>query len=69
MFNQYRIIEQQNVNGNIVFVPQERKLLFFWFPFMEMTMFPRRIEFETMVNAKKFLRTQMNRPKERVHYY
>lgn len=69
MFKNYRIIEQQNINGDIVFVPQERKLIFFWVPFMEMNMFPRKIEFETLGNAEKFIKTQFNKPKERIHYY
>lgn len=68
MLKKYRILEQQNNNGNIVFVPQERKLLLFWMPFMEMTVFPRKIEFETIESARKFLRRQIQKPRERVHY-
>lgn len=68
MFSSYRIVEQQNINGNVVFIPQERKFLFFWFPFMEMTMFPRRIEFETIESARKFLRRQLQKPQERYYY-
>lgn len=69
MIKNYRIIEQQNVNGDVVFVPQYRKLLFFWLPFMEMTMFPKRIEFATFLGARKFLARQEQRPKEKVHYF
>lgn len=69
MFNNHRIVEQQNISGNIVFVPQERKFVLFWVPFMEMTMFPRRIEFETIESARKFLNRQVQKPKERIHYY
>lgn len=64
----YRILEQQNISGNIIFIPQQRKFLFFWAPFMEMTMFPRRIEFETIESALKFLNRQVQKPRERVHY-
>jgi len=68
MFKNYRIIEEQNINGNIVFVPQQRKFMFFWMPFMEFTMFPRKIEFETFHSARKFLKLQIEKPKERVYY-
>lgn len=69
MKSNYRIVEQQNMNGEIVFVPQERKLLFFWVPFMEMNMFPRKIEFETFQSAHKFLTRQREKPKDRVYYF
>lgn len=69
VFNNFRIVEKQNINGNIVFVPEERKFLFFWVPFMEMTMFPKRIEFETIESATKFLNRQVQKPKDKVHYY
>lgn len=69
VFNNFRIVEKQNINGSIVFVPEERKFLFLWVPFMEMTMFPKRIEFETIENAIKFLNLQAQKPKDKVHYY
>lgn len=68
-FNNYRIVEMQNLNGNIIFVPQERKFFFFWVPFMEMSMFPKRIEFETIQSALKFLNRQIEKPKDKLHYY
>lgn len=68
MLSKYRIVEKQNLNGNIVFVPQERKLLFFWMSFVEMTMFPKRIEFETVESARKFIRRQSQKPQERYYY-
>lgn len=69
MFKSYRIIEQQNISGNTVFIPQHRKFIFFWVPFMEMTVFPRMIEFETIESAMKFLNRQIQKPKERVYYF
>ena len=68
LFKNYRIVEQQNISGNVVFIPQLRKFLFFWVPFMEMTMFPKRIEFETIESARKFLNRQLERPKEKIYY-
>lgn len=68
MLKTHRIIEEQNINGNIVFVPQQRKLIFFWMPFMELTVFPKKIEFETIESAKKFLKRQIEKPKEKVYY-
>jgi hypothetical protein len=68
MFKSHRIVEEQNINGNIVFVPQQRILMFLWFPFMELTVFPKKIEFETIESAKKFLKRQIEKPKEKVHY-
>jgi hypothetical protein len=68
MFKSYRIVEEQNINGNMVFVPQQRALVFFWFPFMELTVFPKKIEFETIESAKKFIKRQIDKPKEKVHY-
>ena len=64
----YRIVEQQNIGGNIVFVPQERKFIFFWFPFMEFSIFPKKIEFETIESARKFLNRQIIKPKEKIYY-
>lgn len=69
MFNIYRIVEQQNINGNIVFVPQQKKFILFWIPFMETNMFPRKIEFETFENAKRFLDRQIEKPKEKFYYF
>ena len=69
MFKTHRIVEQQNITGNVVFVPQERKLMFFWFPFMEFNVFPKKIEFETIESARKFLNRQIGKPKEKVYYF
>jgi len=68
MFKTYRIVEEQNINGNIVFVPQQRILILFWAPFMEFTIFPKKIEFETIESARKFLNRQIEKPKEKVYY-
>jgi hypothetical protein len=68
MIKNYRIVEEQNISGDVVFIPQERKLLFFWMPFMELSVFPKRIEFETYGSAKKFIKRQIDKPKEKVHY-
>lgn len=68
MFKIHRIIEQQNINGNVVFVPQERKFIFFWLPFMEFNIFPKKIEFETIESARKFLNRQIGKPKEKIYY-
>lgn len=68
MLKTHRILEQQNISGNIVYIPQYRRFIFFWFPFMEMNVFPRMIEFETIESATKFLNRQIRKPKERVHY-
>jgi hypothetical protein len=69
LFKNYRIVEQQNINGNIVFVPQLRKFFIFWFPYMEMSVFPKRVEFETIESARKFLNRQIQKPEEKVYYY
>ena len=68
MLKAHRIIEQQNISGNVVFVPQERKFIFFWFPFKEFNMFPKKIEFETIESARKFLNRQIGKPKEKIYY-
>ena len=68
MFKTHRIVEEQNINGNIVFVPQQRIFILFWAPFMEFNMFPRKIEFETIESARKFLNRQIEKPKEKVYY-
>jgi hypothetical protein len=68
MLKNYRIIEEQNIGGNDVFIPQQRKFLLFWFPFMEMNVFPRRIEFESIENAKRFLQRQIDKPKVTIYY-
>jgi len=69
MISNYRIVEQQNLNGDVVFVPQYRKFVFFWIPFMELTLFPKRIEFATILGARNFLERQAKRPKEQVYYF
>lgn len=68
MLKNYRIVEEQDISGNDVFIPQYRKFIFFWIPFMEMNVFPRRIEFETIESAKKFLKRQIDKPKETIYY-
>jgi hypothetical protein len=35
---------------------------------MELTVFPKKIEFETIESAKKFIKRQIDKPKEKVHY-
>lgn len=68
MFKNYRIVEEQDISGKDVFIPQQRKFLFFWIPFMEMNVFPRRIEFESIENAKRFVKRQIEKPKETIYY-
>lgn len=64
----YRILQTQNINGDIVYVPQQRRLLFFWTPFMQMDIFPKKIEFESYTNARKFLKKQILKPKDNIIY-
>jgi hypothetical protein len=68
MFKTHRIVEEQNINGNIVFVPQQKILIFFWTAFFELSVFPKKIEFETIESARKFLKRQVEKPKEKVYY-
>jgi len=68
MFKSFRIIEEQNISGNIVFVPQQKIFIFFWISFFELSVFPKKIEFETIESAKKFLKRQIEKPKEKVYY-
>lgn len=68
MYKRYRIVQTQNLNGDLVYVPQERRLLFFWVPFMQMDIFPKKIEFESFRNAEKFLKKQLRKPKDNIIY-
>lgn len=63
----YRIIEKSDLNGNIKFYPQQKKL-FFWFPFIKTEVFPVEICYDSYESAKKFIDRHKNQPKIRIHY-
>lgn len=63
----HRIVEKADINGNIKFYPQVRKL-FFWFPYFKTDVFPVEICFDSYESAKKFLDRQMSQPKAKIYY-
>ena len=63
----YRIIEKADLNGEICFFPQYKKL-FFWFNFMEMEVFPKVIKFYSLGSATKFIKKQLNTPEKKIYY-
>lgn len=63
----YRIVEKADLNGEICFFPQYRKL-FFWFNFMEMEVFPKMVKFYSLESATKFIKKQLNTPEKKIHY-
>lgn len=64
----YRIVEKADLNGNIKFYPQQKKLFFFWFPFIRTEVFPVEICFDSYESAMKFINRHRDQPKEKVYY-
>jgi hypothetical protein len=68
MFKSVRIVEKVDVSGEITFIPQYKKL-FFWFDFWNFEFPPSPIKFYSLSAAKEFIRKQLNKPKDKIHYY
>lgn len=49
-----------------MFFPQYKKL-FFWFNYVEIEIFPKVIKFYSLESAMKFIKKQINKPKEKIH--
>jgi hypothetical protein len=64
----YRIIEKSDLNGYVKFYPQQRKLLFLWFPFIKSDTFPVEISFDSLDAAKNFIVRQREQPTKKIHY-
>lgn len=64
----YRIVEKVDLNGNLKFYPQQRKLLFLWFPFIKTDFFPVEVSFDSLDTAKNFIKRQQNYPVNKIHY-
>ncbi len=64
----YRIIKKMDLNGNLKFYPQQKRLLFFWFPFIKTDVFPVEICFDSLESARKFIEKQKAQPKVKIYY-
>lgn len=64
----YRITEKYDIStGDVKFFPEKRKFGF-WFPYMNMVVFPSVIKYDSYESAKKFLEKQINKPEPKYHY-
>ena len=63
----YRILEKADLNGEMVFIPQYKKM-FMWMNFMEFEIFPKQIKFHSLESSIKFIQKQIKSPKEKVVY-
>lgn len=68
MFKTFRIVEKADISGEVTFVPQHKKL-FFWVEFWNFEFPPSSIKFYSLSAAKEFIRKQLNKPKNKIHYY
>jgi hypothetical protein len=64
----YRIVEKTDLNGNIKFYPQQRKLFLFWMPFIKAEVFPVEICFDSFESANKFIVKRKEQPKRKIYY-
>jgi hypothetical protein len=63
----YRILERAEHCGSTCFYPQNKKF-FFWFNYWEFEVFPKPIKFFSLEEAKVFLKKQIKKPKDKIHY-
>jgi hypothetical protein len=63
----YRIIEKSDLTGEICFFPQYKKF-FIWWNFIEVEVFPKIVKFYSLESATKFIKKQLNRPKEKIYF-
>jgi hypothetical protein len=63
----YRIVEKTDMTGEVCFFPQHKRF-FVWLNFMEMEVFPKVIKFYSLESATKFIKNQLNKPKEKIHF-
>ena len=68
MLRTFRIVEKLDINGEITFIPQYKKL-FFWIQFWNFDFPPSIIKFYSLSSAKEFIKKQLNKPKNKIHYY
>jgi len=63
----YRVIEQADLNGEICFFPQYKKIIF-WLYFYDFDFPPRQVKFYSLESATKFIKKQVNKPKNKIYY-
>ncbi len=63
----HRVLERVENCGSTCFYPQKKRW-FFWCNYWEFEMFPRPIKFFSLEEAKVFLRKQIKKPKDKIHY-
>lgn len=64
----YRIVEKYDLpTGDIKFFPEFRKF-WIWFSFVDMTMFPTVIKYDSYESARKFVEKQIKKPSPRYYY-
>lgn len=63
----HRIVEKPDLTGEVCFFPQYKRF-FIWWNYVEMEMFPRLIKFHSLESATKFVKKQLNSPKEKIYF-
>lgn len=63
----YRIVEKSDLSGEICFFPQYKKF-FIWWNFMEIEVFPKIVKFYSLESATRFIKKQLNKPKEKIYF-
>jgi hypothetical protein len=63
----YRIVEKPDLSGEICFFPQYKKF-FVWWNFMEIEVFPKIVKFYSLESATRFIKKQLNKPKEKIYF-
>lgn len=62
----YRVLEKADLNGEVCFFPQYQKFLF-WLDFYDFDFPPKVMKFYSLESATKFIRKQMNKPKNKIY--
>jgi hypothetical protein len=67
MSNKYRVVENVNYEGDPIFIPQQKKFLF-WFDFWNLDFPPSAVKFHSITSAKEFIQKQIIKPKNKIYY-
>jgi len=62
----YRVVEQADLNGEVCFFPQQKKL-FMWVNFYDFDFPPKVIKFYSLESATKFINKQKTKPKIKIY--
>ena len=67
MKSSHRIIEKVDLNGEVCYIPQHKKL-WFWFNYYDLDCLPKLIKFYSLSLATNFVMKQKFSQPKKIHY-